>query len=84
MGRAFVNYECLVSGIESHGKIALVPSFNATVMGVVGLLFGRRRGATEYNNTIPLAFVIFGDSAIERHGRPRRVRRATTAQARLA
>ena len=27
-------------------------------MGVVGLLFGRRRGATEYNNTIPLAFVI--------------------------
>ena len=58
MGRAFVNYECLVSGIESHGKIALVPSFNATAMGVVGLLFGRRRGATEYNNTIPLAFVI--------------------------
>ena len=58
MGRAFENYECLVSGIESHGKIALVPSFNATVMVVVGLLFGRRRGATEYNNTMPLAFVI--------------------------
>ena len=58
MGRAFVNYECPVSGIESHGKIALVPCFNATGMGVVRLLLGRPRGATEYNSTIPLAFVI--------------------------
>ena len=79
----FVNYDCLDSGIESQGKIILVPSFNAIGMGVVALLLGRRRGATEYNNTNPLAFVILVSVQLYGTADPK-VRRATTAQARLA
>ena len=52
-------------------------------MGVVALLLGRRRGATEYNNTNPLAFVILVSVQLYGTADPK-VRRATTAPTGLA
>ena len=52
-------------------------------MGVVALLLGRRRGATEYNNTIPLAFVIVVPVQLYGKADPK-VRLATTAPTGLA